>query len=338
MTINTHYLKQQNDCRLIAAKYTELRKVNQHESHGPCPFCGGRDRFVAKQDGWFCRPGQNHCAQTGDTIKLIMLKERVNFLEACAMLGSDYMADCRPVQPIAQTEHRQTDMGRYAWRMADGHDLFMNSNALLAQQCRGYWTGRGFTMETAERYRIAYQPEVWLPNSSQGHPAIAIPWLDRDGELQAIKYRYLQTHTYIDNDGEEAECKNTSRGSMRGNVFGWQGFSGSRDIFILTEGELNACAIWQAFVDQADVLSAGAQGMIVKPPADIIRQASTYKYRLVWADEVAIAQQAATMINGLPIASSRYGGDAADMLRAGLLTNFFNKLSAKLFTISNINA
>lgn len=337
--INTHHLKQQNDCRLIATKYTELRKINSHESHGPCPFCGGRDRFVVKQDGWFCRPGQDHCAQTGDTIKLIMLKERVDFLEACQMLGSDYMADCRPAQPIASPEPaKYADMSRYAWRMADGHDLFMNSNAHIAQQCRDYWSGRGFTMETAERFRIAYQPEVWLPNSSQGYPAIAIPWLGKSGELQAIKYRYLRTHTYIDNDGKQADCKNTSRGSMRGNVFGWQGFSGSKEIFILTEGELNACAIWQAFGDHADVLSAGAQGMITKLPADIIRLASEYKHRLVWADEVDIAQQAALLINGSPLISSLYGGDAADMLRAGCLEFFLSRLSAKIITFSNINS
>lgn len=338
MTINTQYLKQQNDCRLIAAKYTELRKVNSHESHGPCPFCGGHDRFVVKQDGWFCRPGEGHCAQTGDTIKLIMLKERVDFLEACQMLGSDYMADCRPVQPVASPEHRQTDMSRYAWRMTDGHDLFMNSNALVAQQCREYWIGRGFTMETAERFRIAYQPEVWLPNSSEGHPAIAIPWLDKNGELQAVKYRYLETHTYTDNDGEVCECKNTSRGSMRGHVFGWQGFSGARDIFILTEGELNACATWQAFGDQVDVLSAGAQGMIAKPSVDIIRLASQYKYRLVWADEAEIAEKAAALIDGFAIVSSVIGYDAADVLQAGKLKFFLSKLSAKLFTFSKINA
>lgn len=337
--IDTLTLKQSNDCRLIAAKYTELRKVNAHESHGPCPFCGGRDRFVVKADGWFCRPGQGHCGQTGDTIKLIMLKERVDFLEACQMLGSDYLSGSAPTQPSASPEPpRQADMSWYAWRMEAGHDMFMSSNSHIAKWCRDYWLSRGFTMKTAERFKIAFQPEVLLPNSSQGEPAIAIPWLDKNGELQAVKYRYLETHTYTDNDGEVCECKNTSRGSMRGHVFGWQGFSGARDIFILTEGELNACATWQAFGDQVDVLSAGAQGMIAKPSVDIIRLASQYKYRLVWADEAEIAEKAAALIDGFAIVSSVIGYDAADVLQAGKLKFFLSKLSAKLFTFSKINA
>lgn len=334
--INTQYLKQSNDCRAIAAKYTELRRVNNSESHGPCPFCGGRDRFVVMADGWFCRPGENHCAQTGDTIKLIMLKERVGFLEACQMLGSDYLADTTPVKPTTAHAEAHDDEGveHHAWRMVDNHNQFLVSEARIVQKCRVYWLGRGFTMETATRYKIAFGPDVWLPNSTEGHPAIALPWLAQDGTLKAVKYRYLQTHSYIDNDGKEAECKNTSRGNMKGHVFGWQGFSGARDIFIITEGELNACAIWQASTGSIDVLSAGAQGMIAKLPTDVIRLAHKYEHRLVWADEATIAKQAADQMGAKAIISSALGGDAADLLQAGQLDVFLSKIVSKLLTKS----
>lgn len=332
--INTQYLKQANDCRVIAAKYTELRRVNQSESHGPCPFCGGRDRFVVMADGWFCRPGEGHCAQTGDTIKLIMLKERVDFLEACQMLGSDYLADSTPVRPAPEHIHGDEGIEHHAWRMVDNHNRFLVSDAKIVQRCRAYWLGRGFTMETAAKYKIAFGPDVWLPNSTEGHPAIALPWLAQDGALKAIKYRYLQTHSYIDNDGKEAECKNTSRGSMKGHVFGWQAFSGSKDIFIITEGELNACAIWQVFGDRADVLSAGAQGMIAKLPTEIIKLAQEYKHRLVWADEVTISNESAKLLKAIRIKSNIIGGDAADVLQAGQLDIFLSKIVSNLLTKS----
>lgn len=289
-------------------------------------------------DGWFCRPGEGHCAQTGDTIKLIMLKERVDFLEACSMLGSDYLADSTPVKPIPEPIHDdETNIEHHAWRMVDNHNQFMVSEARIVQQCRAYWQGRGFTMETAAKYKIAFGPDVWLPNSTEGHPAIALPWLGHDGTLKAIKYRYLQTHAYIDNDGNETECKNTSRGSMKGHVFGWQAFSGARDIFVITEGELNACAIWQASTSNGlsiDVLSAGAQGMIAKLPADVVNLAQKYNHRLVWADEPGIAQQAAHLLGAKAIVSGTLGGDAADLLQAGQLDIFLSKIVSKLLTKS----
>lgn len=40
----------------LAGRYTQLRKASgTKEWEGPCPKCGGRDRFHVKADAFFCR-------------------------------------------------------------------------------------------------------------------------------------------------------------------------------------------------------------------------------------------------------------------------------------------
>lgn len=324
--IDKTYIKQQNDCRDIAARYTELKRVNAYESHGPCPFCGGNDRFVAKPDGWFCRPGEGHCGKHGDVIALVMAKENLDFPSACQKLGGDYMTDATQVKPTAQEQPQPVDMSKYLWRMVDGHRQFMESSGRVAGQCRDYWMGRGFTMATAARYKIAFGAAVRLPGVEESHPAVAIPWYDTLGELVAIKYRFLETHTYTGADGKESDCKNTSRGSSRGHLFGWQAHNGSGRALFVTEGELNAIAIWQAGQGGADTFSVGAQGMLGKPNGDLIKLASEYRHRFVWADKRGLAEKCAKAIGAKVIVSEEIEGDAAEFLKAGELPIFLSRL------------
>src|SRR2546428_14193677 len=70
--------------------YTELRKVaniDGGEYAGPCPWCGGEDRFRVWPHGdrphYWCR----QCGRKGDAIQYLREHDRLTYREACEQLG-----------------------------------------------------------------------------------------------------------------------------------------------------------------------------------------------------------------------------------------------------------
>lgn len=81
-------LKEHADLLALLSGHTQLRKkasTDGGEFAGPCPFCGGRDRFrVWPAEGrWWCR----WCERKGDAIALVQQLHGVGFLAACDHLG-----------------------------------------------------------------------------------------------------------------------------------------------------------------------------------------------------------------------------------------------------------
>ena len=74
----------------VIGRDTPLKKVASTyggEYAGPCPWCGGRDRFRvwpdADRPGYWCR----QCGKTGDAIQYLMDHDSLRFREACARVG-----------------------------------------------------------------------------------------------------------------------------------------------------------------------------------------------------------------------------------------------------------
>ncbi len=57
------------------------------EYHGPCPWCGGTDRFIvwAQNDRYWCR----QCQKKGDAIQLLRDYHGFSFKKACRRLGRE---------------------------------------------------------------------------------------------------------------------------------------------------------------------------------------------------------------------------------------------------------
>ena len=80
----------------VARRGVVLKRQGR-ELVGPCPICGGTDRFAinfAKQV-WNCR----HCGKGGDVIALIQHMDGVGFLEAIESLTATATAACWRVVP-----------------------------------------------------------------------------------------------------------------------------------------------------------------------------------------------------------------------------------------------
>ena len=86
--------------RLVEPDTTLIRIANTHggEYAGPCPFCGGTDRFhvVPATGKWYCR----QCTpRGGDAIDYVRQREQLPFQEAVQFLVSQHgLASPRRVQ------------------------------------------------------------------------------------------------------------------------------------------------------------------------------------------------------------------------------------------------
>jgi len=304
----------------VAAQYVELRKATQGEYCGPCPFCGGDDRFHVFIDGFFCRPGPGHCGRKGDAIDFIKEIKHVDFKEACVILGGGASSDNAPLKPIAHSANGHTE---YVWdeekrkaELLKSHEQLLQATAKGAQQCMAYLESRGLTLDTIKAFRLGYRA-VGLPSTEgkQKELSVAIPWLDPKGHLIAVKYRFIDKHVYLDKDGKEQIDRMTSRGSNKDHAFGWQAIRNTDTLYIV-EGEINAMSIWQA--STFDVLSVGSMQKMKHLPDEIIEAAKNYKRVVVWSDEREFSEAAAKTLGATVVTTEQ---DANALLQADKLND-----------------
>ena len=308
--------------RLIEPDTTLSRIANTHggEYAGPCPFCGGTDRFhvVPSAGKWYCR----QCTpRGGDAIDYVQRREQVAFQAAVDLLAGvtawvpqRMQMRTRPkAQPIALPNWTQP-----AWQQA-AQALVQEAEACLADDvagaaARAYLADRGLRPATWQAWRLGFH-HAWHPVRREALPAITLPWFGADGTLQAVQYRYfgpgIARH---DRFGQKA-------GGQR-SLFGLQRLSG-RATLIVTEGELNAISCWQVAAAWADVLSIGSQENARQARVSEALKGAALPYRRViaWLDERERALMLADRIapfNGFAIWSEN-DLDANDLLQRGLL-------------------
>ena len=190
-----------------------------HELHpsgryhmGPCPFCGGRDRFQVKQSDagqlWVCR----HCQPTyGDAVSFLMrggatfcdvLAKYGGYEQGAAVGGYRGMFDKpKPLtapahlaergaaeQVMATAEPPCDDWQAVAWqavgRCADNLQREYEQGTAVAK----YLLGRGITAELAHTFGLGFNPH-WVGTAvGKLAPGITIPCWDDSG-LWYVKVR-----------------------------------------------------------------------------------------------------------------------------------------------------
>jgi hypothetical protein len=307
--------------RLVEPDTTLIRIANTRggEYAGPCPFCGGTDRFhvVPAAGKWYCR----RCTpRGGDAIDYVQRREQVAFQVAVEFLvGSTAWAprvqmrtrpNARPITVPAWT--------RPAWQQA-AQALVKEAEACLADDvagvaARAYLTGRELVPETWQAWRLGFHL-AWHPVRRAALPAITLPWFGADGTLQAVQYRFF-------GPGIARHDRFGQRAGGQRSLFGLHRLSG-RATLIVTEGELNAISCWQVAGTWADVLSIGSQenARQVGVLESLTHRALPYRYIIIWLDERERALMLADRIapfNGTAVWSA-HGLDANDLLQRGLL-------------------
>ena len=72
---------------LILSYLPGMKRKGAHEWAGPCPHCGGEDRFIWRTDNGRQRAFCRQCRWSGDAIQLLMDFARLTFPEALRVLG-----------------------------------------------------------------------------------------------------------------------------------------------------------------------------------------------------------------------------------------------------------
>lgn len=270
----------------VAEGLTTLNRSLQ----GPCPKCGGEDRFYLgkskKAPVWFVC---SHChPKAGDVIELVSWAEGISPAEACRKLGGETGA---PYQPT-RTEPRKPDQKPAeppAWAsaewQAEAKTKIKQARAELTPESPAgqYLASRGLDPDTWRAFRLGACLRL-------GRPSVLIPHADQTGKVSAIKYRAF------DELAKDNKRRFTQEPGSQVRLFGAHLLKGGGEskTLILLEGELNAAAVWQATRGMGlDVLSFGpeAAAMASLPEVAELAKDRGYSRCLVWMDNQTRADE-----------------------------------------------
>ena len=341
------------DLVALADRHTTLRKESGKEWAGPCPQCGGDDRFHvnagAEGEGWwFCR--QCH-SKPGDAIAFLQwLTPGLSFRAAVEQLsGSGITSPAAAPAQRRQPEHRRPPDQPDDWRQRAERMVADAQRRLWAPEgepARAYLASRSLDGGAWLAFGLGCRPDAPLPNTKgkQRAPAVVLPWV-AGGRLVAVRYRFLEPQTYTDKDGKERRDQRLVSewgGQNAGRLFGGQhlpewlrmsdvpGAEMLRALLIV-EGEINAMSAWQVAAESnMDVLSLGSESAGLSPAA--VATAQRYGRVLFWADRAEVAQSLMAALPGAYGVRSPGGRDANDLLKSGHLGGFLATVRADAAT------
>ncbi len=295
------------DLVALAGQYTNL-SGNRGEVCGPCPKCGGTDRFHVKGSLWFCR----QCApaeQTGwhDSIHFARWLKGLDYAGAITFL-TGYFPEPAPVARQKPVEAPQKGQDA-RWVQSATRIVSEASRVLSASPGASYLSGRGLNPETWKRFNLGYRADTPIPGTEgkMRAPAIVMPWYGRTGVV-GIRYRFLQSHSGIK---QTAMYDSVFKG-----MFGKQAidkYPSSINTLVICEGEINAMSIWQVTQGWGwSVLSLGSQDTHM--PAAAVEYAKQFGRVLVWMDMREKLARIMHEFDGLAygFASPLVGGEKAD--------------------------
>lgn len=156
-----------------------FKQVARDNWAGPCPWCGGDDRFqVWAQGNYYCRPGPGHCGRKGWIDELAGEKlsaEEIRLLKV-------ETAQRRIEEKQAEQERRLTALEQLA-RTQD--HLRYHDHLERHPQLMEYWFENGIIVESIDHYNLGYCTAC---PTYQDSPSYTIPFVNR-GQLVNIRHR-----------------------------------------------------------------------------------------------------------------------------------------------------
>lgn len=239
---------------------------------GPCPFCGGRDRFNVKTtdggDLWVCRQcgdGRYH-----DVIDFLMRRDGRTFAEivgnsAASTTPTATAAATRPAPaPVPELAQPPADDWQYPAIIAAGECAqFLRGDSAAAGKVRAYLHDERHLMPaTLDRYTIGYNPS-WRTVGDGGRlaPGITIPCMV-DGELWYLQVRTTAAaRAEADEHGKRLGKYHALTGSKLGALFNADELIGAAAVFVV-EGEFDALVLGQFVPPDVAVVTMGSAGSL----------------------------------------------------------------------------
>jgi len=313
----------------LAERRSELKKVTSGgEWAGPCPKCGGDDRFHVTEDWFFCgRNGSGCHNKRGDVIAFVQWIENLPYIEAILHLDGKAAAltsaPARKRQAAPARAERLENWQQEAQALVEKAEMLLLTSGLSVQT---ELLRRGLSSSTCFAWRLG-AVKRYHPALKEKRSAIVLPWLEADGEtVQAVQFRF------VDVTKEQGRFSQHKDGDRR--LFGLHRLRG-QPVLIVCEGELNAVSIWQE-VTGADVLSFGPEDNAKSEAAleNLRGLAGDYQHVIVWADKPVVAKAVQQDLPGAfgfrsPVENGAEV-DANDWLQRGLLSELLTGLLEKM--------
>ena len=233
---------------------------------GPCPWCGGTDRFVVRPRGrasgetpcWWCRQCTGEKPQS--CIDYVMRRDGLDLHHAAAKLAEQYglapATDARDIAVARRERERQREearalevierRSRSAGALLDPehgpYDADTQGAALMGEPLAlADLAARGIAVDVAMAYQVGATRRFV---GGARVPAISIPWRI-GGETTAVQYRFLEGEDrYRFHPGTAAELWNADELTRR------------RDSAVLVvEGALKALTVISAGIDSVVAVS-----------------------------------------------------------------------------------
>lgn len=254
---DTKAIKQRYDLRDLAAQYTALKRKTAAELAGPCPKCGGTDRFYVTREFFACRGCHE---KRGDVIEFMTWLDDLTFREACERLGSEEAPIRTEKRAISEPQAKQAAPPSEAWQ-----DKTM---AAVVRCQEELWSGRekarraleylrkerGLSDDTILDAMLGYNPDrgdvcgVWVENG------FAIPnWHKAANTLWGVNVKRTGKKN-PDPKYRAVKGSNQSALYLADNLIG-------RDVAVICEGELDALLLAQEAGDLAAVCTFGGAGV-----------------------------------------------------------------------------
>jgi DNA primase len=321
------------DLLAVASQDVPLERVagtSGGEWAGPCPFCGGDDRFRLWPDHptgrgrWWCRK----CERSGDAIDYVRARDGLSFGEALELLDLDesqgvYIDAERAKPQRSSTRADQAIPGDAClptWHPPAAQAVVEECEAALwnddvGTRARAWlYEKRGLVEQTIRAWRLGYNPAdrkvhgLWVPRG------IVIPCF-ADKVLWYIKVRRpVPAAPAYDRERHGPKYQQVIGGKAA--LFGVGHLVGKR-VVVICEGELDAVLLWQEAGDLVDVVAIGSKG--TKPARSFLAHITGAEFWLVAldndADEAASwwSNYSAKMRRARPL----QGNDLTDFYQAG---------------------
>jgi DNA primase len=270
--IDTTRIKQAMNLLSLIGHDTRLKRIASTkggEYAGPCPFCGGRDRFhvqpcIEGGGRWFCR----NCTSGNwqDAITYVMRRDNVSFPAACERLGATIATSPNILMSKRGAQHTSTNSRPLAaapsisanfdppspgWQDAARRIIDECEAALwsdVGTEALAWLKARGLSEQTLLSWRIGFCPKDGEYHGLFVPRGIVIPWVAGDAIWKLSVRRPAGKPKYMAVKGSHTASA----------LFGVDKLTHKPDCFV-TEGEFDALLLWQEIGDLADVITLGSE-------------------------------------------------------------------------------
>ncbi len=242
----------------LAQVDTRLAKVSHKEYAGPCPGCGGSDRFHVQPDrrdggAWMCRncwPAESK--GWADGIEYLRQFRHMSFRAAREYLSGEVETAIERIEQIerrlerAQNAPKPGEPPGQAWQDYAASYAAQAERRLWLPEGRAaldYLLSRGLKLQTIDQAHIGYIEK-------QGIPYIVFPWY-ADGVYWCINHRDLRPEV------PQKERYKALMGSAKGAALYAGDSLALRRYAFLVEGEIDALTIAQEAGDLVAVVGTG---------------------------------------------------------------------------------